>query len=126
MSYKTLFYFLIINLVFFISSCKKNQIGGKATLKGVVLHHSKPIPNAYIYIKYNSSEFPGTDVNLYDTYVQADDNGNYKISFYKGTYYVYAKGFDYAIAYPNIVKGGLTVTLRNNEVSVKDIAITEE
>ncbi|MBK8367211.1 MAG: hypothetical protein IPL10_07275 [Bacteroidetes bacterium] len=32
-------------------SCKKNQVGGKATLKGVVEHHGVPIPNAVVYIK---------------------------------------------------------------------------
>ncbi len=117
------FIFLVLLL---LSNCKKNQIGGKATLKGVVLHHSKPIPYAYIYIKYNATEFPGTDIKLYDTYVEADGSGNYSISFYKGSYYIYAKGLDYDIAAPHIVKGGLSVTLRDKEVSVKDIAITEE
>ncbi len=117
------FIFLVLLL---LSNCKKNRIGGKATLEGVVLHHSKPIPYAYIYIKYNATEFPGTDIKLYDTYVEADGNGNYNISFFKGNYYIYAKGLDYDIAAPYIVKGGLSIKLRNNELSIKNIAITEE
>ena len=73
--------FLISTLILSFSACKKNQTGGKATLKGVVKHHDKPIPEAYVYIKFNSSEFPGDDYKLYDTYVQADANGNYSITF---------------------------------------------
>ena len=116
-------FFLILSIPFY--SCKKNRIGGKANLKGVVLHHSKPIPNAYVYIKYNTTEFPGDDYTLYDTYVQADSEGNYSIDFYKGSYYVFAYGYDLAIAAPYIVKGGLSISIRNREHLVKDIAITE-
>lgn len=116
---------LILILFLSINSCKKNQTGGKSTLKGVVMHHSKPIPDAYVYIKFNSSEFPGDDYKLYDTYVQADGNGNYTIALYKGTYYVYAVGRDLTIPFPYEVKGGLSVTLRNKETLVKDIAVTE-
>lgn len=123
---KTIFKLSLITILFFaINSCKKNQTGGKATLKGVVMHHEKPIPNAYVYIKFNSSEFPGDDYKLYDTYVQADANGNYSISFYKGTYYIYASGIDLDIPPPYTVKGGLSVTLRNKETLVKNIAVTE-
>lgn len=100
-------------------------MGGKATLKGIVSHHNKPIPNAYVYIKYNTSEFPGADYTLYDTYVQADSEGNYSIDFYKGTYYIFAYGYDLAIAAPYVVKGGLSISIRNREHLVKDIAVTE-
>lgn len=115
----------VIFFSFSIYSCKKNKIGGKATLKGVVLHHNKPIPNAYVYIKYNTTEFPGDDYTLYDTYVQADASGNYSIPFYKGTYYVFGYGFDMDIPSPYIVKGGLSISIRNRENLKKDIAVTE-
>jgi hypothetical protein len=114
---------IIVALISF--SCKKNQIGGKATLKGVVMHHDKPIGDAYVYIKYNSTEFPGDDYKLYDAYVQADANGNYSISFYKGTYYIFATGRDIDIPSPFTVNGGITVTLKNKEHLSKDIAVTE-
>lgn len=123
---KTIFKLSLITILFFaINSCKKNQTGGKATLKGVVMHHEKPIPDAYVYIKFNTSEFPGDDYKLYDTYVQADANGNYSVSFYKGTYYIFAIGRDLNIPFPYEVKGGLSVTLRNKETLVKNIAVTE-
>jgi len=118
-------YFVLVGLILTIVSCKKNQVGGTGSVKGVVAHHGKSIPNAYVYIKYNTSEFPGDDYTLYDTYVAADNNGNYTIPFYKGTYYIYARGYDYAIAAPYLVKGGLSFTIRNNESLTKDIAVTE-
>jgi hypothetical protein len=106
-------------------SCKKNQIGGKATIKGVVMHHSKPIANAIIYIKYNATEFPGSNVSLYDSYINADNSGSFSVSIFKGSYYLYAIGNDLDIALPNDVKGGLSFSIRNNEHLVKNIAVTE-
>src|SRR4051812_35249332 len=91
---------LIICLTLSFAACKKNQLGGKATLKGVVAHHGKAIPNAVVYIKFNTSEFPGDEGESYDTSVEADAGGNYSINFYKGTYYIYAVGLDMDIPYP--------------------------
>ena len=116
---------IVLILLFSIGACKKNQTGGKGSLKGTVKHHDKPIADAYVYIKFNSSEFPGDNYKSYDTYVQADANGNYSISFYKGTYYVYAVGRDLDIPSPYEVKGGMSVSLKNKENQVKDIAVTE-
>lgn len=120
-----LYLVLIIGLAGFWA-CKKNQLGGKASVKGTVAHHSKPIPNAYVYIKFNAKEFPGDDYSKYDTYVKADSEGHYEIdNFYKGDYYLYGEGYDYSIAAPYIVKGGLSVSVRNKEHLNKDIAVTE-
>lgn len=116
---------LLIILFTSTYSCKKNQIGGKATLKGRVLHHSKPIPNAIIYIKYNATEFPGDDYKLYDTSVEADASGNYSLALYKGSYYIYASGLDLDIAAPFKVVGGLSISIRSKESLTKDIAVTE-
>jgi hypothetical protein len=78
-----------------------------------------------VYIKFNTTEFPGDDYKLYDTYVQADASGNYSIPFYKGSYYLYAAGLDLDTPPPYNVKGGLSVSLRNKENLTKDIAVTE-
>ena len=122
--------FLKLTVLIFVLSltigCKKNQVGGKATLKGVVAHHGKAIPNAVVYIKYNTSEFPSSDGTTYNTSVTADDQGNYSIDFYKGTYYVYAVGLDMDIHYPYKVSGGMSISIRNREHLNKDIAVTEE
>lgn len=90
------------------------------------MHHEKAVTDAKVYIKFNTSEFPGEDLKLYDTYVQADANGNYSISLYKGTYYLYAYGIDLDIPPPYTVSGGLSVTIKNKENLVKNIAVTED
>ena len=118
--------FLFISLIILSCSCKKNQTGGKSTLKGTVKHHDKPIPDAYVYIKYNSTEFPGKEYTLYDTYVQADSYGNYSISFFKGTYYIFAVGRDLDVPPPYEVSGGLSITVKNKENLMRDIAVTED
>lgn len=121
-----IFNYSIISLSFLLLlSCKKNQVGGSATVKGVVAHHGKAIADAYVYIKYDATEFPGDDYTLYNTFVKADGSGNYSIPLYKGNYYIYARGYDYAIPAPYLVKGGLSVTVRNSENLTKDIAVSE-
>jgi hypothetical protein len=110
-------------LLIFICGCKKNQLGGKATIKGSVLHHEKLIPKARIFIKFNTKEFPGTDTTSYDSKVVADANGNYTIECYKGNYYLYGVGYDDAIQLK--VYGGLAVSIRNNETASTDVAVTE-
>lgn len=110
----------------FLISCKKNQLGGKASIKGKVVHHSKAIANAIVYVKFDSKESAGTDVSKYDTKVNADVNGNYEIpSLYKGDYYLYAVGEDFAIAPPYTVNGGIPVTLRTKESVSIDVPVTE-
>lgn len=116
---------LIFSLVISFASCKKNTTGGKASIKGRVMHHTKPVADAIVYIKFNTTEFPGNDVKNYDTYVQADASGNYGIPLYKGSYYLYAVGNDLDIPYPYLVKGGLSFSIRNKEKLEKDIAVTE-
>ena len=91
----------------------------------MVNHHGKAIADAYVYIKFNTTEFPGEDYTNYNTFVKADANGNYSIPFYKGSYYLYAKGYDMDIPHPFEVKGGISVSLRNKENLTKDIAVTE-
>jgi hypothetical protein len=106
-------------------SCKKNQLGGKSVISGKVIHHAKAIPHAMVFIKFNAREFPGTDTTLYDEKVRADAAGKYTISCYKGDYYLYGFGYDYAIAPPYEVVGGVPVHIRNKEHLDVDVAVTE-
>lgn len=117
---------LVFVLLLSFTNCKKNQTGGKASVSGTVKHHEKTIADAYVYIKFNTTEFPGDDYTKYDTYVQADANGKYRIPLYKGSYYLYAKGYDLDIASPFIVKGGTSFTIRNKENLSIDLAVTED
>jgi hypothetical protein len=109
---------------FLFFSCKKNQLGGKATISGKVAHHSKPIGNARVFIKFNAKEFPGEDTTLYNDKVWADADGNYSIKCYKGDYYLWGYGFDFGIN--KVVTGGLPVHLRNKEKVNVDVAVSED
>ena len=116
----------IICLLVCITACKKNQLGGKSTITGVVAHHGTPISNAVVYIKFNTSEFPGANTDVYDTSVSADSNGNYSINFYKGSYYIYAVGLDMDLPAPYTVSGGFSLSIKNKEYLTRDIAVTED
>lgn len=116
---------ILISLGLIIQGCKKNNVGGNALVNGTVKHHTKSIANARIFVKFGSNNFPGADTNLYDHRFSADLNGNFSIQLYKGNYYFYAIGLDYAIAPPYTVKGGIPVILRSAEELTKTIGITE-
>lgn len=114
------------SLLFFIvmvCACKKDQLGGSATIKGEVLHHAKLIPGARVFIKFNATDFPGTDTTLYDAKVVADANANYMIKCYKGNYFLYGVGYDDQLKGP--VTGGLAVNIRNKETLNINVAVTE-
>lgn len=115
--------FSIISLLA-ISSCYKEGNGGKSSVNGYVAHHSHPIPNAIVYIKYGAVEFPGTDVAKYNASVTADGSAHYEIKdLRKGDYYLYAVGYDNSIM--ETVTGGIGVKLKYNKVTSADIPVTE-
>ncbi len=120
---------LFIASVFLIAattlySCKKEGTGGKATVNGYVKHHSNPIPNAIVYIKYGATEFPGNDVSIYDNHVTADANAHYEFKdLRKGDYYLYGVGYDATIF--EAVKGGIGIQLKRNNTVTSDVPVTE-
>jgi hypothetical protein len=116
---------VITCLAFALTGCKKNQLGGKSVINGKVFHHTRMIPNATVYIKFNAREFPGTDSSLYDAEVKANANGEFSIACYKGEYYLYATGIDPQIQ-PLYVRGGVPVSIRQRETVEADVAVTEK
>jgi hypothetical protein len=111
-------------LILIPTSCKKEGTGGKSTIKGVVKHHSKAIPNAIVYIKYGAIEFPGEITASYDAQVTADAAGAYEFtSLVKGDYYLYGYGYDAAIS--ENVKGGISVNVKRNKTTETDIPVVE-
>ncbi|MGZ3884619.1 MAG: carboxypeptidase-like regulatory domain-containing protein [Bacteroidia bacterium] len=121
-----IFILSLATCVFCFSECKKNQLGGKSSIKGTVAHHGKPIANAIVYIKFNAKEFPGENTAVYNASVTANASGYYESpKLYKGDYYLYSVGMDPAIAAPYIVKGGFAVSLKSDEEKNIDIAVTE-
>ncbi|MDP2387494.1 MAG: hypothetical protein Q8M29_14045 [Bacteroidota bacterium] len=121
---KNVIYCLLLAMVF--TACKKNELGGKSTIRGKIAHHSKAIANATVYIKFGTQDSPGTDVSKYDAKVTADISGNYEFpGVYKGEYYLYAVGEDFAVPPPYQVVGGIPTRVRYNETVVLDIPVTE-
>lgn len=124
MKTKQILFALSFLILLITTACKKEGTGGKSSVKGNVKHHSVLIPNAKVYIKYGTKDFPGSDVSTYDSNVLADANGYYEIkNLQKGDYYLYGVGYD-----PNIsenVFGGLPIKLRNKESITSDIAVVE-
>lgn len=122
---KKIFFFSTL-FILAVSSCKKNELGGTSSINGTVMHHSKVIAKASVFIKFNAKEFPGADTTKYDEKVRVDANGNYNFKCYKGDYYLYGFGYDYGIAPPYEVVGGVPVRIRKNEHLQIDLAVTED
>ena len=111
-------------MLLLIASCKKEGIGGKSTIEGIVAHHGKPIPYSIVYIKYGAKDFPGIDVTTYSDHTTADANAHYEYhNLRKGFYYLYAVGFDNSIS--QSVSGGLGVSIKYNKTSETDVPVTE-
>ncbi|MDI1356099.1 MAG: hypothetical protein PSX36_14365 [bacterium] len=121
---KTPYVVFALGLLLFFGSCKKNQLGGKSTVRGQVAHHEKMIPFARVFIKFNAKEFPGSDTSIYDSRITTGADASYTFNCYKGDYYLYAFGYDDAIL--KNVKGGLPLKVRTNENITANLAVTED
>ena len=112
---------LLTPLLFFLSCGKDAGPGGDGVIQGYCKHHSRIIPNDTVYIKYGSKDLPGVNPADYDTHVYADTNGFFKFTgLNKGNYYLYAFGYDTAIALS--VVGGIPTKLESN-TEIKNITI---
>ena len=130
---------IVLSIVFFsIASCEKDDgcdggTGGKNSLKVYLKHHSKIIPpqSNYpdtLFIKYGSSDLPGTALSDFDNSVVNSDTSvdfltvpNLKC----GDYYLYGVGWDAAIS--QRVKGGVPVTIPDNDAEVTvNVPVTED
>ena|ERR1035437_8376714 len=111
-------------LLISFSACHKEGVGGKSSVSGSVMHHSKLIPNAIVYIKYGATEFPGADVSLYDASVLTGADAHYEFKdLRKGDYYLYGVGNDNSI--PGIVTGGIGIKLKYNKTTSTDVPVVE-
>lgn len=109
------------------SACKKEGIGGKASVNGHVQHHGKAIPNAIVYIKYGATELPGTNASDYDNSTMASaSDAHYEFEeLRKGDYYLYATGYDSACVCT--VEGGTSIQIKDKTGEVEAmIAVTEK
>ena len=122
---KKTFYLLLLLAIALVVSCTKEGMGGKATIKGMAMHHSQMVSGATVYIKYNATELPGTNVTYYDDHVSSDANADFQFSdLKKGDYYLFAVGFDSTISQQ--VSGGVHVEIKKKtETMTISIPVTE-
>lgn len=115
---------LALAMLITVSSCHKEGTGGKSSVSGIAKHHEKSIGDCVIYIKYGTTEFPGTDVSKYDASVTADGSGNYSFTgLRKGDYYLYGVGYDTDIS--EAVTGGIAIKLKYNKDVTTNVPVTE-
>jgi len=118
-------------LLFSIVSCEKDDgcdggTGGKNSLKVYLKHHSKIIPPQSNYP--DTLFIKGTALSDFDNYVVNSDTSvdfltvpNLKC----GDYYLYGVGWDAAIS--QRVKGGVPVTIPDNDAEVTvNVPVTED
>lgn len=98
--------------------------GGKGTIQGFTRHHDEDIPGTKVYIKYGTTDSPGTDPAVYDDSTTADGSAFFQFNeLEKGTYYVFGIGFDSAIN--QVVRAGVPVVLDKKETQDILLPVTE-
>lgn len=122
-------FFFIVSL--FFVSCKKNEEhnnAGQVIVKGTnklivtVAHHTYTLPDIHVYLKNNTTVFPGSDTSLYEWNTLSDPSGIAVFEdLFPGNYFLYAEGFDQGIGM-NVIGASPAIlnssTLVNNELYV--------
>lgn len=132
----------IIPALFLLASCKRDTEipepyckagnNGTITITLQAEHHGDAIPSLpnypdSVFIKFNTSEFPGDNPALYDMVVAGTAPSSEVIisNLSCGRYFIYMTGFDVSIA--ERVKGGIPVTLNYEETTrTIKIPVTED
>jgi hypothetical protein len=81
------------------------------------VHHFQPIPNAVVYVKYNTVNFPGYDqpASYYDTKFETDANARGCLApVPEGTHWLVAFGYD-SLYYPHHVFGAVKLSISLNQ-----------
>ena len=88
-------FFAILCVAAFFASCEKSNTV-HTQVNFTTQHHEKIIPNITVFVKYNTSEFPGYDPpDIFDDSAVSDDRG--KVSFRDiplGHHWFVGVGFD--------------------------------
>ena len=101
----------VLVLSSFLFACCKGGSGGDASITAYPFHHSKPIPGATVYVKYDATEPPGTSPSSYDATFKATATGlSIMCTGLKcGNYFLYGVGYDSSIM--QTVSGGIAVKI---------------
>jgi hypothetical protein len=83
------------------TSCKKSDsdngdlISGSISLNVQVMHHTWGVPYTNVYLKKNTSVYPGEDTSRYDIRLTSDNDGKAIFEgLHPGNYFVFSKGYD--------------------------------
>lgn len=98
-SVRVFFTYMVFFLALFISGCKKKDtvtpVTSKIILAVSVKHHDVPVPQLPVYIKFNTSSYPGRDSTKYDVRKLTDNAGMvYFPNIIPGNHYIYGYGYD--------------------------------
>ena len=94
-------------------------------ISGKVKHHNEAIGYASVYIKFNTSIFPGKDTSVYDEMVRADSLADYHFNqVTPGSHFIYAMGFDEGI-HDSVFGGVPIVVLDTKQEATFEIPVTE-
>jgi len=118
---------ICVSLFFFLAACGKDDsqkiVHGNVTLNVKVLHHNWTIHYLPVYLKSNTTEWPGRDSTLYDSMTETTQNGRCQFNnLYPGNYYIYASGYDPVVN--NNVIGYMPVTITNAGLTDNAMDIT--
>jgi hypothetical protein len=125
MKTKILFSILLISI---ITSCKKNDVGGDASVVAHIKHHSTPIKGATLYVKFKAQDLPSDPTNNYDLKIEGDpaEDHVHIEELRPGNYYLYATGWDSTIS--DDVVGGVALKIkwseRKDDIEI-DVPVTE-
>jgi hypothetical protein len=123
------FFKLFLVAAIFAVSCGKDDENGSGVVKGTnklivsVVHHTYSIPGIEVYLKYNATEFPGTDTTKYEWMDLSDNSGIAEFeNLFEGNYFIYAKGLDQQIGL--FVAGASQVVLNSSSITNNEAYVT--
>ena len=130
---KKIFFALLLIGTFVYTSCKKNGLGGDATIVVFMKHHGAIIRNHYgypdtVFVKFKSKDLPGTTPDKFSTYFvgeEGEDHIHCK-GLLPGDYFLYGVGIDSTGPYR--VTGGMAIKIKHKDRKKEidtDLAVTE-
>lgn len=125
---------LVVTLCVTVFSCKKEGLGGDATVVALLKHHDHIIPNQAnypdtVFVKFDAKEFPGNNPSDYDAFFTGHFGEDHvQIEGLKpGNYFLFGVGIDSSIV--QRVKGGVAIKIKHKEKDEEiqlDIPVTED
>ena len=99
----------------FLGSPGPVEVGQLITLELEVKHHYRSLPGCNVYLKKNTTVFPGNDPSNYDMESVSNTHGIVQFNnLMYGDYYIYVNGYDPDVA--DSVKGYLPLVLDESAV----------